>query len=87
MQESSKSTPMRLPEISEDPRLLREYIKVLEERVGALEKLIAQVPDAMAQQKIMYRRPGKTKHETIAHYLDDVESRLLAMELKQELGF
>ena len=36
MQESSKSI-QTMPEIYEDPRLMREYIKLLEERVTALE--------------------------------------------------
>lgn len=72
MQESSKST-----------QTIEEYVKALEERVAHLEEELQKIPTSL---NFMYRRPGRTQHEKLATYLDDVESRLLAIELRQELG-
>ncbi len=85
MQESSKSIQM-LPEITDDPRLMRNYIKELEARVKQLEEEIKAVPDAMAGSKFWFRRPGRTEHEPLGKYLEDLEKRVQAIELRQELG-
>ena len=55
MQESSKSI-QTMPEVYEDPRLMREYIKLLEERVTALEGQVKGM-------SIMYKPPGESKHK------------------------
>lgn len=76
MQESSKLTPMQ-PD---------QYIKELEERVKQLEEEIKQVPGAMSGSKFFFKRPGRTEHEPLGKYLEDLEKRVQAIELRQELG-
>jgi polyhydroxyalkanoate synthesis regulator phasin len=85
MQESSKSiqTP---PEITDDPRMMRNYIKELEARVKQLEEEIKQVPGAMSGSKFFFKRPGRTEHEPLGKYLEDLEKRVQAIELRQEIG-
>ena len=78
MQESSKSI-QTMPEIYEDPRLMREYIKLLEERVTALEGQVKGM-------SIMYKlTPGESKHKRLAEYLDTLDNRVMTLEIRQEL--
>ena len=85
MQESLKSI-QTLPEITDDPRMMRNYIKELEARVKQLQEQIKTVPDAMAGSKFWFRRPGRTEHEPLGKYLEDLEKRVQAIEIRQELG-
>lgn len=77
MQESSKSI-QTMPEVYEDPRLMREYIKLLEERVSALEGQVKGM-------SIMYKPPGESKHKRLAEYLDVLDNRVMTLEIRQEL--
>ena len=65
---------------------LERYIKELEARVKQLEEEIKAVPDAMAGSKFWFKRPGRVEHEPLGKYLEDLEKRVQAIELRQELG-
>jgi len=79
MQESSKLTPTTQIDI-------KEYVKLLEERIVSLEQELSKVPDAMTSSKFWFRRPGRVEHEPLGKYLEDLEKRVQAIELRQELG-
>tara|TARA_B100001996_G_scaffold221766_1_gene170508 strand:+ start:423 stop:698 length:276 start_codon:yes stop_codon:yes gene_type:complete len=89
MQESKKSPPKDLDssewyENALNDQIIKNEHQVLEEKILALEKKVEELSQRPIA-KVMYKPPGATKHMELAHYLNEVETRLNTLDLRIEL--
>ena len=66
------------------PELKKSPLEVLEEKISTLEQKVEELSQRPIA-KVMYKPPGATKHMELAHYLNEVETRLNTLDLRIEL--
>jgi hypothetical protein len=66
------------------PESKKSPLEVLEEKISTLEQKVEELSQRPIA-KVMYKPPGATKHMELAHYLNEVETRLNTLDLRIEL--